>query len=272
MARYLERSQRIIQRLHSHEQVWTTIGKFDGRCPCPEGWKVCEKLIEVAGFPRFHDTMSALSVCRRARKGCFIMGAATVVGIAESSRKKMLREYSWPRHEIKGRAANNSPLCLGITFVNAVKFVARCIDFTAFLEIRGVRRDKYAGTRLVFLTVTRRRFACSFLPQEDFNFLEIDCWAVILGWCLFSFNFFWMHFSLISSQLLYNKLYNYNQIKNTVNLMYNIFFYNLYNFWSFCFTLFKIIHINRVYILFIFICYLHIYIYICIYTPEWLNY
>ena len=112
---------------------------------------MCEKLIEVAGFPRIHDTMNALSACRRARKGCFIMGATTW---SSPPAKRKCRG-----HEIGRRAANNSHPWLETTFVNAVKFVARSVDFTAFLAIRGVRRDKYAGMRLVVSV----RFLCSSL-------------------------------------------------------------------------------------------------------------
>lgn len=83
-----------MKRLHSHdfEQVLTTIVKFDGRGR-RSSWQrlgeVCEKLIEAAAFPRFPNTMAALSACRRSRKGCFIMGAVTgILGrlcVAESS-------------------------------------------------------------------------------------------------------------------------------------------------------------------------------------------
>ena len=92
---------------------------------------MCEKLIEVAGFPRFHGyNATALSACRRARKGCFIMGAT-----ARSSPPA----GKCRGHEIGRRAANNSSACLETTFVNAVKFVRRSIDFTAFLAFLDPR-------------------------------------------------------------------------------------------------------------------------------------
>lgn len=45
--------------------------------------KCAKKLIELAGFPRHHDTMGALSASRHPGKGCFIVGGLeTVVGVA----------------------------------------------------------------------------------------------------------------------------------------------------------------------------------------------
>lgn len=101
-------------RLHSHdfEQVLTTIGKLGGRGPFTDGARKCaKKLIELAGFPRHRDTMGALSAPRRPPpRGVLLWGAGNGGRRGLATRDgKWARNIHGPRHEIGGRAANNSP-------------------------------------------------------------------------------------------------------------------------------------------------------------------
>lgn len=86
--------------------------------------KCAKKLIELAGFPRHHDTMGALSASRHPGKGVLLWGAGNGGRRGLATRDgKWARNIHGPRHEIGGRAANNPPR-RGTSLVDAVKFVA----------------------------------------------------------------------------------------------------------------------------------------------------